>query len=215
MIKNNTDVLILSPHTDDAELGCGGTIIKMLETGKKIHWVVFSTAAESLPDGLPKNTLRDEFLNVVKELGVKKQNVEVFDFKVRYLFEERQVILEKLVEIRKKMNPKLVIGPSLNDLHQDHIVVANEMVRAFKSYASIISYELPWNHVTFNTQFFSKITKEHVKRKVHLLNNYKSQIKKNRVYFSKEYIFGIAKTRGTQIGAEYAEAFEVIRWIIL
>jgi len=45
-------VLILSPHTDDAELGCGGFICKLLERNVKIFWIVFSTAKESLPKKL-------------------------------------------------------------------------------------------------------------------------------------------------------------------
>ena len=49
-------VLILSPHTDDAELGCGGYITKLISENKTLLWVVFSTAEESLPDNLPPDT---------------------------------------------------------------------------------------------------------------------------------------------------------------
>jgi LmbE family N-acetylglucosaminyl deacetylase len=209
----NSKILILSPHTDDAELGCGGSIINYLEQKKEIFWVVFSTAEESLPKDMPENTLKIEFLDVAKKLSLKSSEVMVNNFKVRYLHEKRQEVLELLVKIRQDFNPDLVIGPSLNDFHQDHSVVANEMVRAFKSTSSIISYELPWNHVNFNTQFFTRLTKIQIEKKIDLLTSYKSQVQKNRAYFSGEFIEGLARTRGIQVNTEFAEAFEVIRWI--
>ena len=87
------------------------------------------------------------------------------------------------------------------------------MVRAFKTHSSILCYELPWNNVTFNTQYFEKLTKEQINKKVDLLSCYKSQVIKNRNYFDKDFIFGLARTRGVQINTDYAESFEVIRWI--
>ena len=207
-------ILLLSPHTDDVELGAGGTVQKFLEEGKQIYWIVFSTAEESLPADMDKDTLEREFVSVMKQLGVGPSHYMVNKFKVRKLHERRQEILELLIKVRKEFNPDLVIGPSLNDFHQDHVVVANEMVRAFKSSTSIICYELPWNHVSFNTQFFVQLETRHIERKLEVLKLYKSQVIKERSYFSNEFIFGLAKTRGVQINNNYAEAFEVIRWIV-
>ena len=206
-------VLILSPHTDDAELGAGGTIHKYLEEGIDIYWIVFSTAEESLPKDMPKDTLEKEFIKVTKKLNLKENQYLINKFHVRKLHEKRQEILELLVKVRNQFQPDLVIGPSLNDFHQDHIVVATEMVRAFKSHASILSYELPWNNVTFHTQYFEKLTKEHIESKQRILECYHSQVVKNRSYFNRDFIFGLAKTRAVQVNAEFAESFEVIRWI--
>jgi len=206
-------ILVVSPHTDDAELGAGGSIVRFLEEGHSIMWIVFSIAEETLPKGYPPDTLKKEFLAVVNELNI--DTYKIFNFRVRHLHEHRQEILEELVKVRNQYNPDLVIGPSLNDFHQDHQVVANEIVRAFKMNASIINYELPWNHVTFNTQLFVKLEKRHIDKKINLLSHYKSQIiLKKRRYFNKEFIYGWARTHGVQCNAEYAEAFEVIRWIL-
>jgi LmbE family N-acetylglucosaminyl deacetylase len=206
-------ILILSPHTDDAELGCGGTISKYISQGKKLLWVVLSTAEESLPQDVSNDTLRNEFLEVAEKLKLNANQLIIRNFKVRYLHEKRQEILELLVNIRKNFNPELVIGPSLHDLHQDHSIVANEMLRAFKSYSSIISYELPWNHLSFNTQLFVKLSKAEIDFKIELLSSYKSQLLKQREYFSESFIIGLAKIRGVQVKADFAEAFEVVRWI--
>jgi len=206
--------LLISPHTDDAELGCGGSIAKFIKDGHELLWIVFSTAEESLPKGLSNDTLKKEFLCVVKDLGLKEKNYIIFNFKVRNLSEHRQEILDELIKLREKFKPQITIGPSLNDFHQDHQVVAREMVRAFKTTSSIICYELPWNHITFNTQLFIKLERDFIDKKCKILNNYKSQILKEKPYFSGEYIYGLAKIRGVQCYSEYAEAFEVIRWMI-
>jgi N-acetylglucosamine malate deacetylase 1 len=204
-------VLFLGPHTDDVELGSGGTLIRFLRQNCKVKIAVFSTASDSLPEGLPKDTLKKEFLMIADSLKVDRV---VFDFRVRYLNFCRQRILEELVKMNLEFKPNLVIGPSLNDYHQDHQTVATEMVRAFKRSASIIGYELPWNHLTFSTQLFVKLSKKDIELKFRLLKNYKSQLILNREYFSKECVFGLAKTRGVQCNAEYAESFEVLRWMI-
>jgi LmbE family N-acetylglucosaminyl deacetylase len=207
-------ILILSPHTDDAELGCGGTIVKLLEEGNEIFWIVFSTAEDSLPEGFARDTLKNEYLQVISDLAISEENCKVFDFKVRNLHQSRQEILEDLMRIRRQYNPDLVIGPSVNDLHQDHQVVSHEMIRAFKTTASVICYELPWNHVTFNTQCFIKLNKYQIDKKCSILKHYQSQIVQNRPYFTKEFIYGLAKIRGIQCNSAYAESFEVVRWML-
>ena len=206
--------LFISPHTDDVELGAGGTLIKQLEEGNEVLWVVFSTAETSLPADTPRDTLRLEFLDVVRSVGLKEKDYKIFDFQVRYLPERRQEILDEMIKMKKEYSPDLIIGPSLNDHHQDHEVVAKEILRAFKDSSSIISYELPWNHIEFNTQLFVKIDERHVNKKIQLLKKYDSQIRLDRTYFSEEYIRGWAKMRGVQVKAEFAEAFEVVRWIM-
>lgn len=67
----------------------------------------------------------------------------IFKYSVRKLSEYRQEILESLIRLKKDFNPEMVIGPSLNDFHQNHQVISNEMIRAFKMNSSILCYELP------------------------------------------------------------------------
>ncbi len=206
-------VLLISPHTDDAELGAGGTLLKLLSENHEIFWVVFSTARHSLPEG-KEDILKTEFMHVIKRLSIPERNVFINDYRVRMLHAHRQEILEELVKLRKDLEPHLVIGPSIHDYHQDHQVVANEMIRAFKNSASIISYELPWNHVRFDSQLFVKLTKGFIEGKINLLKEYKSQVEMQRPYFDADFIRGWARMRGVQVNAEYAEAYEVIRWIL-
>ena len=101
--------------------------------------------------------------------------------------------------------------PSLNDIHQDHKTIAEEGLRAFKN-RTVLGYELIWNNLKFNTDCFVSLDKNDIEKKVEALSKYKTQ--EGREYMSKEFIFALAKARGIQIGVEYAESFEVIRWII-
>jgi LmbE family N-acetylglucosaminyl deacetylase len=182
-----------------------------VENGDEVHYMAFSTARESVPVGFPKNVLEIEVAEATQRLGILPDNLHVFKYTVRKLNYVRQDILEDMVQIRKSIQPDLVFMPSANDLHQDHHTVAEEAMRAFKQ-TTMLAYELPWNTITFSTQSFVRLETRHVDLKVHSLTAYESQ--KLRPYFSRDFIYGLAVTRGIQIGAHYAEAFEVVRWVI-
>lgn len=203
-------VLVISPHTDDAELGCGGTIARMIEEHVDVHVAVFSTAEESLPPDSHPGTLKREFLEAMPQLGVPTSNLVVFEYPVRRLSYHRQEVLEELVKLRRTLVPDLVLLPSGSDVHQDHQVVYAEGMRAFRD-ASILGYELPWNHVTFSAQAFVVLERRHLDLKWKALQAYGSQLELRRPYFCKEFIDSLARVRGTQVRAEYAEAYEVVR----
>lgn len=204
-------VLVLAPHTDDGEFGCGASIARFIEEGKEVFYAAFSTAEQSVPEGWPKNILETEVREATRRLGIAEANLIVYKYEVRKLNYIRQEILEELVRMKREIAPNLVFMPTADDLHQDHQTVAVEGTRAFKQ-VTILGYELPWNNITFHTRAFIKLQKPHVERKIHALQAYESQ--RHKAYATEDFIRSWAKTRGTQIGAEYAETFEVIRWII-
>lgn len=211
MITKYKNVLILAPHTDDGELGAGGFISKLIEEGANVYYAAFSTAAESVPNGFPKDILTIEVKAATKELGILPENLFIYNYSVRKLNYVRQEILEELVKLKRRINFDLILIPSLNDIHQDHSTIANEGLRAFKT-KSIMSYELIWNNLTFNTQAYVELEERHVERKINALKKYASQ--GFRDYLSEEFISSLAKVRGVQFGVKYAEAFEVIRYVI-
>jgi len=204
-------ILILAPHTDDGEFGCGASIAKFIEQGYDVYYAAFSLAEESVPPPFPKNILETEVKNATKCLGIKGENLILYRYRVRHFAYYRQEILEDLVKLNQNLKPQLVFMPSINDLHQDHTTIAQEGLRAFKR-TSILAYELPWNNINFSTQCFLTFTESHLEKKIEALDCYDSQ--KGRDYASKDFIRSLAVTRGTQIGTKYAEVFEVIRWII-
>ena len=92
MFSDIKNVLILAPHTDDGELGCGGMIAKMIEKGASVYYAAFSTAAESVPEGFPKDILKTEVKNATAKLGIPPENLFIYDYQVRRLNYSRQLI---------------------------------------------------------------------------------------------------------------------------
>jgi LmbE family N-acetylglucosaminyl deacetylase len=210
MLNLFKNVLVLAPHTDDGELGVGGTLTKLIELGATITYVAFSTAEQSVPDGLPKNILQEEVKTATGILGIKPENLLIYNFEVRKLNFARQEILEKLVTLRNSNDFDLLFIPSLNDIHQDHSVVSIEGLRAFKG-ITVLGYELPWNNFNFQTTCFVKLEEKHIEKKIEALSSYDSQ--NFRDYLSSDFIRSLARTRGVQISTKYAECFEVVRLI--
>jgi N-acetylglucosamine malate deacetylase 1 len=212
MIDQYKNVLVLAPHADDGELGCGGTISKLIEYGSVVHYMAFSIASESLIQmGLPGDTLKKEVRSATKKLGIKDKNLQIFDYQVRKLSYRRQELLEDMIYYRNNNNIDLVLMPCLHDIHQDHSIVSLEGLRAFKN-ISILGYELMWNNMKFDTTCFIDLDKKHMDLKIKSLEEYKSQ--RGRAYMDKDFIFSLAKSRGVQIGVKYSECFEVIRLVL-
>jgi N-acetylglucosamine malate deacetylase 1 len=130
-------VLVLAPHTDDAELGCGATIARLVGNDCDVFVAAFSTAEASLPPGSPPDQLKLEFFSAMKVLGVPAPNLIVSSFPVRHLAAHRQEVLESLVQLRRDLSPELILLPSGSDVHQDHQVVHMEGLRAFKELSRI------------------------------------------------------------------------------
>lgn len=210
-MKQFQKVLVLAPHTDDGELGCGATIHRLTAEGATVYYVAFSICTRSLPPDMPPMTLAEEVKKATAILGVKAENLILFDYDVRHFPAFRQTILEEMVKLEKQIHPDLVFMPSSNDIHQDHQTIYSEGLRAFKR-TTILGYELPWNNLSFTTNSFVSLSHTDIQKKVTALNEYVSQ--QTRSYLNADFIHSLAKTRGVQIGAEYAEAFELIRWII-
>lgn len=204
--------LFISPHPDDSELGCGATISSLRDLDIEVHLIVLSNCALSLPNN-SKDTLTSECLSATKRLNIDSKNVKFFDFPVRSFNSHRQELLELLVSIRKDIQPEIVFSPSKFDIHQDHTVVYEESRRAFHRYASHLGYELPWNSPSFEANFFIPVSEDKLNQKCKALQCYQSQIQIQRPYFNQDNISSIARYRGTQCGAKFAEAFHTVNMI--
>ena len=132
--------LILAPHTDDGEFGCGGTISRLLREGCEVRYVAFSDCKESVPEGFDLNVLSRELMAATSELGIEQENVTLLDYRVRYFPSRRQDILEDLVKIKKSYSPDVVFTPCSYDMHQDHNTIYKEGLRAFKN-STIFGYD--------------------------------------------------------------------------
>jgi N-acetylglucosamine malate deacetylase 1 len=203
-------ILVLAPHPDDAELGCGGTMARFIEEGARVVVATFSLCEDSLPAGWPKGVREVEARKAITELPLDQERLLIYRYPVRRLASYRQEILDDLVGLQSEISPDLVFMPSTDDLHQDHTTVACEGLRAFKQ-TTVFAYEMPWNNIAFRTTAFVALEERHIERKVCAISHYESQ--RNGAYMAESFTRGLARTRGVAIGAEFAEAFDVVRTI--
>ncbi len=211
MLNKKKVVLVLAPHTDDGEFGCGGAISKFIDEGHDVYYAAFSACQQSVLPQFPSDILITEVKEATHILGIKPSNLILFDYDVRTFGYQRQDILDDLIKLRSEINPDLIFMPTITDVHQDHHTIAEEGMRAFK-FKSILSYELPWNNFSFSTSSFVHLDEKNIQTKVNALQAYQSQA--HRPYSDEDFIRSLARTRGVQIGTKYAEAFELVRWII-
>ncbi|HET6474620.1 MAG TPA: PIG-L deacetylase family protein [Thermoleophilia bacterium] len=210
-IERFDNVLVLAPHTDDGEFGCGGTMARLIESGVRVTYAAFSTAAKSVPEGFPKDVLKREVRSATGVLGIPEEYLKVYDFEVRMFPTLRQDILEEMIVLHQEIDPDCVLLPALIDLHQDHKTIAEEGLRAFKR-TTVMAYEIPWNNLNFQQQAYVRLEERHIDKKVEALACYESQGHRN--YTREDYIRNVALTRGINIGCDFAEVFEVYRWIL-
>lgn len=193
-------VLVLSAHTDDAELGAGGTIALLVELGADVTYVAFSA---------PHPHLEQECRLATGILGVKK--TIIYDYPRRHMPEKRQDILQVIYELNEEYQPDLVLTPSTKDHHQDHAVLSRESIRIFKE-CTLLGYELTWNILESTENCVIQLRKRHLDLKLKALEVYKSQLQ--RQPFKPELVKAQAIRAGCKIGVEYAEVFETIKFVV-
>ena len=206
----NKKVLVLSPHPEDGEIGCGGLVQKLLKNNSKCWYIYFTKAELSTKPPFKPDAQLKEMQKSTKIIGFKKDKIISFDFPVRSFSKYRQEILDKLYKLNIKLKPDLVLCHSRFDTHQDHNTITNEAIRAFKK-TSILGYELPWNNFNFKAELYVELSEKIVSKKCLALSSYKSR--SHRPYLQKKRLVEIMGMRGLQIEKNYAEAFEVIRLI--
>ena len=205
-MKENKQILVLAPHTDDGELGCGATIAKYHAKDWNIIYVAFSTCEQSLPPGVSPDSLVQECRKATGRLGIN--DIRFLDFEVRKFPSFRQDILEAMVKMNQALNPVSVFLPAKNDVHQDHHVIYEEGLRAFKN-SNLFGYELPWNNTGFHPNYFEQINEGELAKKIISLKEYKTQAHRN--YMDEDFIRSLAVVRGVQCNQALAEAFEVYK----
>src|SRR5918998_1260515 len=190
VIEGLERVLVLAPHTDDGEFGCGGTMARLVEGGAEVRYVAFSIATRSLPEGFPPDTLAREVREATAELGIPESQLTVHDFDVRTFPDRRQDILELLVALWEEWQPDVVFQPSHHDVHQDHQTVAQEGLRAFKR-TTLFGYEIPWNNLDFSYGAYIALEQRHLERRVSALP--RSGPHHHRRYANPEYVWNLAR----------------------
>lgn len=194
----------MGPHPDDVELGCGGIIAKYRDE-VEMYYLVLSPCNNE-----PKNKMiLEEMRNAVGVAGITRS--QIGNIERRVFHDQRSKIRSVLLEVQKKFDPDLVFCPTLNDVHQDHSVTAEEVTRIFRD-KGVLGYEAVRSSVFFRPNLYFTFEETHLRKKISMVMCYKSQF--DRYYFKPDIIKLLARMRGNQVRSEYAEAFEAIRLVI-
>lgn len=194
-------VLCLGAHSDDIEIGCGGTILKLISEypNLDIHWVVFSAGQQRAEEA---NASAKAFLE-----GVKEKNIVIKDFKDGF-FPYQGAEIKPYFEQLKEISPDLILTHYRQDLHQDHRLICDLTWNTFRNHL-ILEYEIPkYDGDLGNPNFFVQLDEQICQQKITNLLNY-FQTQTNKHWFTAETFLAILRLRGIESKApySYAEAF--------
>ncbi len=218
--------LVVAPHADDEVLGMGGTIAKSVDEGHEVYICVVTTGHPSMFPQKVLDKLRKEALESHKFLSVKK--TYFLDLPAVMLSEvPKHEVNKKINEVIDEVQPDVVFIPHFGDLHLDHYIVSQAAVvgvRPIKDHRilEVYSYETlsetEWNipHVAnaFIPNTYVDIT-GYLDKKIKAMEYFTTQINEYPHPRSIVAIESLAKLRGSTIGVKAAEAFCLIRKIVL
>jgi LmbE family N-acetylglucosaminyl deacetylase len=195
-------ILCLGAHSDDIEIGCGGTILALLCTRRDLefHWIVFSSGKDREHEARRSATL---FLK-----NAAKQEVAVLDFRNSFFPSESEKIKEYFEALKAGAPPDLILTHTRDDLHQDHRVINQLTWNTWRNHF-ILEYEIPkydgdLGRPNFFVPFDRKIARLKVK---HLMSCFKTQ--SNKHWFTEDTFHGLMRIRGLESNAagNFAEAY--------
>lgn len=219
-------VLVIAPHADDEVLGVGGTIAKYIDEGHEVYVCIVTCGHPMMfPEDILKE-LRNEAISIHKFLGVKE--TYFLDFPAVMLSEiPVHEVNNKILDVIKKSQPDVAFIPHYGDMHIDHYIVSqaamvglrpimNHKVLEVYSYETLSETEwnIPHTSNVFIPNTWVDISK-YLGKKLEAMDMYSTQVTKFPHPRSLEGIESLAKLRGSTVGVNAAEAFCLIRRIIL
>lgn len=198
--SKSLSVVCLGAHPDDIEIGCGGTILRLIKAYPKIsiRWVVFSGTAIRSREAAGSARL---FLR-----GADHQHVDQLKARDGFFPHSWGEIKEYFERLKQAVNPDLVFTHYRNDLHQDHRVICELTWNTFR-HNTILEYEILKYDGDFGApNLFVPLDAAVVRRKVTIVTGaFKSQTQKH--WFDEETFLAVMRLRGLESGSRYAEAF--------
>lgn len=193
-------VLCVGAHSDDIEIGCGGTLLQLQAShpGVRIAWVVFS--AEPPRDAEARRSAA-AFLR-----SPGPHVVEVHGFRTSFLPYAGGELKERFELLRARLSPDLVFTHYRHDRHQDHRTLSDLTWNTFRHHL-VLEYEVPkYDGDLAAPNVFMPLAEETAEWKVdQLLRHFSTQANKH--WFTPDLFRGLMRLRGMECGARYAEAF--------
>jgi len=195
-------ILCLGAHSDDIEIGCGGTILELLGTRRTLHfhWVVFSSGADREREARRSAAL---FLK-----GAAERHVEILDFRNSFFPFEGTRIKEYFEILKSRLSPDIIFTHTRDDLHQDHRVLNQFTWNTWRDHL-ILEYEIPkYDGDLGSPNFFVPFDHRVCDRKIrHLMACFATQ--RNKQWFTEDTFQGLMRIRGIEANSpgKFAEGF--------
>ncbi|GJQ35704.1 MAG: hypothetical protein JETCAE01_17140 [Anaerolineaceae bacterium] len=196
-------VLFLGAHPDDIEIGCGA-LIHHIVNRTEILCVTLSDNQQN-PD-LKK--VKKEHLESMKVLSVPGEKIIFGPFVTRVFPDSRQDILEYFLDLRRTFKPDLIFTHSKQDVHQDHLTMTEESLRAFRG-ITVLGFDVVRSSYGFFPHFLVEVTEEDVNKKIEALAKYETY--RDRYYFNAELTRSIMVRHGALAECPFAEGFDILR----
>jgi LmbE family N-acetylglucosaminyl deacetylase len=197
------NILFLGAHPDDIELGCGALI----------HHI--AGISNVLCVTMSDNQQNPELANVVEEqrrsmaiLGVKAAQIKYGPFVTRVFPGARQEILQYMLKLRQELSPDVIFVHSSHDVHQDHLTMTEEALRAFRG-ITVLGFDVVRSSYGFFPHFLVEVDESDVDAKVRALAEYKTY--RSKYYFNSELTKSIMIRHGALAELPFAEGFDILR----
>lgn len=195
-------ILCLGAHSDDLEIGCGGTILKLLSENENIHvhWTVFSA----------ENTRAEEARESAQKFlaGAARTEIELEKFRDGFFPYDGGEIKTFFEKLKVRFNPDLILTHYQHDLHQDHRLINELTWNTFRDHL-ILEYEIPkYDGDVGNPNVFVNLDEEICRRKIaYIIESFRTQ--STRTWFTEDLFLSLLRLRGLESNSphKYAEGF--------
>jgi LmbE family N-acetylglucosaminyl deacetylase len=197
-------VLAIGAHPDDIEIGAGGLLLQLAARPLQARYVLLTGTAERQAEARAAATAFLSGADLTVELS------QLPDGRLPAAWAQVKEILE---QVARSCSPDVILAPSVGDAHQDHRTIAEIVPTVFRDQLCL-SYEIPkWDGDLGHPSLYVPLSPETARRKVELLHKcYPSQ--HGRDWWDEEMFLSLARLRGMECRARYAEAFGCAKWVI-
>jgi LmbE family N-acetylglucosaminyl deacetylase len=196
-------ILCLGAHSDDIEIGCGGTLLELAARDPKpiVRWVVFSAVDER------ETEARDSAAAWLA--GVDECQIDTFEFRESYFPSVAEGIKDAFEDLKRDFTPDLILSHHLGDRHQDHRTIAELAWNTFRDHL-ILEYEIPkYEGDLGHPNVYVPLERSVCERKIELLMKHFAT-QRGRQWFREDTFWATLRLRGIESdpgGPGFAEAF--------
>jgi LmbE family N-acetylglucosaminyl deacetylase len=195
-------ILCLGSHSDDLEIGCGGTLLKLIAANRNVavQWIVFSASEERAAEA---RTSAMNFLD-----GAAETEIVAEKFRDGFFPYVGYDIKQYFEDLKRRSSPDLIFTHYREDRHQDHRLISDLTWNTFRNHL-ILEYEIPkYDGDLGSPNVFVPLDETTCRRKVQAITSL-FQTQRNRHWFTDDTFFSLLRLRGIEAGAAsgYAEGF--------